>query len=168
MKFSITNLLLLITIAGLIVSLSLVLLAKDPVVTVSSSDNTYSFEFRQHALKASPNWPESEKNPPLAVRDAIQIADQICASLNSANRNKWKFDSLCLSHLNSGFRDLRTRNSSTKWCYIVHFRPTNAYRQTELVTFMILMDGTVLVGEGGWSNSGLEKKMRRKYAKDAG
>jgi hypothetical protein len=86
MKFSITNLLLMVTIAALAISLALALVAKDPIVTVNSEDNSYSFVFRQKLLKASPRWPESETNPPLSVREAMRIADDIAANLDSASR----------------------------------------------------------------------------------
>lgn len=175
MKFSITNLFTLVTIVALAISLFLVLYAKDPVVTLNSRDDYYSFKFRQELLKQSPPWPETNENPPLSVRGAIKIADEICQSLDTSSEplgiGRWTFDSLCITHLNTGFRDIRTRNSRTKWCYIVNFQPfkkSNLPREAELATFMILLDGTVFVGERPWINAELKNDMLRKYGQHGG
>ena len=161
--------LLMVTVVALAISLSLFILGMDPVITVNSEDNSYSFKFRQELLKASPRWSESQKNPPLSVRDVMTIADEICDNLNEVSEpygtGKWTFDSVCLTHLNIGFRDMRTKNSSTKWCYLVHFRPYRS-AQHEMATFMILMDETVFVGEHPWLNDELEKEMRELYTPD--
>lgn len=167
MKFSITNLLLMVTIAALAISLTMALLAKDPMVTVVAEDNSYSFKFRQKLLKATPHWHESESNPPLSARDAMEIANGIAVDLNSASKQfnigNWAYESLTFSHLNFGYRDMRTKNSSTKWCYIVHFRSLRSYQHDpEIASFMILMDGRVFIGENPWLNSELEKAMRLK------
>lgn len=171
MKFSLINLFSLVTIVALAISLVMVLISKDPVVIVNSDDDNFSWEFRQQLLKASPAWPEDQKNPPLSTRDAIRIADDICDNLNSESKklkiNSWRFDQISLLQLNAGFRDSRTKNSRTKWCYIVHFRSYKLYpTNSETVAFMILMDGTVFVAESPWLNVELEKKLRQTYGQE--
>lgn len=158
-----------VTVASLAISLVIAILSADPFITVSCAENRYSFEFRQKLIRASPRWSEDERNPPISVRDAMEIADEIGDNLDSVSKSygigKWTFDSLSLTHLNIGYRDMRTKNSSTNWCYLVHFRP---YRSAdhELATFMILMDGTVIVAEHAWLNDGLEMEIRELYETD--
>ena len=122
--------------------------------------------------RQSPPWSESEKNPPISVRDAMEIADEICDNLKIASSPpvNWSFESLTLSHLNFGYRDLRTRNSRTRWCYIVHFNSlkTNSRSYPETASFVILMDGTVVVGENAWGNAELEQKLRQEYPSSIG
>lgn len=174
MKLTITNMLLLVTIVALGIALAISLLAKDPFITLRNEDGIFSFNFRQELLRESPRWSESEENPPLSVRGAMEIADQICDKLNAeSNSSKvgnWGFDTLTLTHLNFGYRDFRIKNTSTKWCYLVHFETlrsmnSSSFAQSrEEASFIILMDGTILVGENAWSNGELEKKMREHYA----
>lgn len=172
MKLTITNMLLLVTIVALGIALTISVLSKDPHITLRNEDGIYSFNFRQELLRASPRWSESENNPPLSVRAAMEIVDQICNKLNeeSESSGKWGFDSLTLPHLNFGYRDLRVKNSSTKWCYLVHLETLRSMNRSSLAqlreeaSFIILMDGTILVGENAWSNGDLEKKMREHYA----
>ena len=158
-----------VTVVVFAVSLVVAILSSDPFITVSCAENRYSFEFRQELIRASPRWSEDEENPPISVRDAILIADEIGTNLNAESEEygtgRWTFDSLSLTHLNIGFRDIRTKNSSTKWCYLVHFRPYRS-AEYEVATFMILMDGTVFVAEHAWLNDDLEKKMRELYETD--
>lgn len=164
MKFSITNLILLVTITALAIALVTTLLSKDPVIIVREAESNFSFEFRQSMMKASPRWLESEKNPPLSVRNAIKIADKIGEKLEAESKpfdiGKWYFDSISLTHLNFGYRDLRTKNSSTKWCYVVHLK---SLRSKETASFVILMDETVIMGENNWTSPVLMQRMKKHY-----
>jgi len=171
MKLTITNMLLLVTIAALGIALAIAVLSRDPVVTVRSEDSKYSFKFRQELLRASPRWREESENPPLSVREAMKIAGQICDELNEESKpfkiGNWDYDKLTFTHLNFGYRDMSQRNSSTKWCYIAHFQTLNSQNSNsqvpELASFMILMDGTVYVGESAWFHKKLEDAMRKRY-----
>lgn len=170
MKFSILNLLSLVTIVALAIALGCVLLAKDPVISVQSGFDGYSWDLRQKLLNASPVWPAADKNPPLSVRDAIAIADEIVINLDIAtqplNLGNWTFETLNISPLDNRYGDRRER-----WCYVAQFEGTRMSGHTgpaERVSIMILMDGTVYVGEGAWSNGKLENAVRRVYPGNGG
>ena len=164
---------LLVTIVALAISLAVALLSKDPVITLMDQENRFSFQFRQKLLKASPRWRESEKNPPLSLREAMRLADEICDKFNQESKKQnlgtWGYDSLNLSHLNAGYRDLRTKNSKTKWCYVVHFQTIRSQQRRyvsqdpETISFIILMDGTIVIGESLWTSDFLKNKMLEHY-----
>ena len=168
MKFSILNMFSFVTIFALSIALGTVMLSRDPVITINSNNELFSWSFRQKVMKASPTWPEQEINPPISARGAIKIADEICERLNHESKkigaNSWGFEQISLFHLNAGFRDIRTKNSRTKWCYLVVFTPyRSSVNQIETAAFIILMDGKVLTAESPWSNTELQKRMQEIY-----
>ena len=154
MKFSLLTLLMLVTIVALSIAIVSFWLTEDRRMHISASDSTYSWNLRESLLDKSPIWSTSDKNPPLAVRDAIDVTEEIINKLETASKplgvGGWYLESLTLSPLdNTGFRNTTNR----KWCYLVEFW---GYRQPihsgepEIFSAIILMDGTVAIGEGNW------------------
>ena len=154
MKFSLLNLLSLITVIALSIALVSLMATQDPILKISATDSTYSWNLRESLVARSPEWATSEKNPPLAVRDAIDISNGVIEKLETASEplgvGGWYLESLTLAPLdNHGFG--QTENH--KWCYLVEFwgtrRPLHS-GESETFTAIILMDGTIVVGEGNW------------------
>ena len=149
MKFSLLNLISLLTIIGLSIALIIALTKEQPPITVRSTHDTYSWRMTLSDLESSPVWPSSEKNPPLAVRDAISISNEIASDLNKAteklNIGNWTFESLFLSPLDIGY------TTGGKWCYVAQFTGTNRglhVGSPHTMSMIILMDRTVLPGNG--------------------
>ena len=152
MKFSLINLFSFVTIVALAIALACVLLAKDPIVSVHSDLDSFSWNVRQSLLDASPDWRETDPEPPLSIGEAIEILDDVTKNLDMATDSmgigEWNLFSLYLSPLDGPFK----RDVVRKWCYVAQFFGHNTdtehagapYRQS----IMILMDGTVYVPEG--------------------
>ncbi|QEG21986.1 hypothetical protein [Mariniblastus fucicola] len=146
MKISILNLLL----AVVIVALSFAILTQRKKPLDISTGDSFSWSIRQEALKASPTWSATEENPPLSVRKALGIADEIASNMNTETKQfdvgKWTFDSLDLVPLDN---NLYSENRS-KWCYLVPFQGVRLSGHSGppyVMSMLILMDGRVIVGE---------------------
>ena len=146
MKFTLLNLILIVAVAAF----ALALITQRNKQLEVSTDYGFSWSIRQRVLTASPVWNAERQNPPLSVREALQIADEIASNLNTGTKQfqvgNWTFDSLNLVPLDN---NLYSENRS-RWCYLVPFQGTFLGGHSGppfMMSMIILMDGTVLVGE---------------------
>jgi len=164
MKFSIANLLSLVTIAALAVALVLTTLKTDRVLNVDSAATNYSWDLRQSLVAKSPVWESRDSAPPMHLGEAIAISDRIVDKLNIAtkplNIGSWELDGITLSPLDGGFKQERQR-----WCYLARFYGTRQplhSGEPEIFDAIILMDGTIVAGEGNWRRE-IDDAMRKIY-----
>ena len=170
MKFSLTNLFSFVTIVALAIALACVLVAKDPVVLVHCTEGGYSWDLRQSLLDASPDWLETEPEPPLSVGQTMTILNDAAKNLDEATKplgiGGWNLFSLYLSPLEGGYFQ---EDVVRKWCYVGQFFGYNVDTEHAgppfRLSIMILMDGTVYVGGG---SGRVEVAVREHYSGNGG
>lgn len=155
-----------------IVTLASALVIKDRMVTVRSSDDIYTWRFREQILGISPEWHESQENPPLSVRQAISVSDKVVERLDAVSQpwriGNWELVSLYISPLdNRGFTDSRSH-----WCYVAQFHGYRIDKATSgppiQISCVVLMNGSVFIGEGGWLDDRLEAAVRASFGNEDG
>ena len=164
MKFSITNLLSLVTIVALAIALALTAMTTDRMLKIDSAATNYSWNLRQSLVAKSPVWENRDLAPPMHLGEAIAISDEIVKELNIAtkplNIGGWELDGITLSPLDGGYQQERQR-----WCYLARFYGTRQpihSGEPEIFDAIILMDGTIFVGEGNWRPE-IDDAMRKIY-----
>ncbi len=165
MKFTIANLLSLITIVALSIALITLALNQERIITLEAADTNYSWKLRESLIAQSPLWDDGKANPPLPLGKAISISDNIIENLNIASKplgvGEWNLEALTLSPLDGRFAD-----KGQRWCYIAKFfgsRQPLHMGEPEMFSAVILMDGTIIVGEGNWRTE-LDDAMNKIYS----
>ena len=108
----------------------------DTTFTVEYSGKKYEFHISSEDLQKTPIWPDSQENPPLPARRAIEIASKQLASL-LPNGKDWRLYSVTL------------RPMENRWIYLVEFleplRGDNAIQQQSSgFQVVVLMNGVAV------------------------
>ena len=155
MKFSIANLLSIVTIIALAIALILTTLQSNQILELTTADTGYSWQLRRSLIAKSPVWKDREQPPPIHLGEAIEISDEIVDELNTAtkpfNVGNWRLGGITLSPLVGGpFGQDQNRE---RWCYLIQFfglRLPSHMGPPERFDAIILMDGTIIAGEGSY------------------
>ena len=169
MKFSLFSLFSALAIIALAVALACVSLKKNRVVLLKTNDGLHFGQLSQDLIDSSPVWPETDKNPPLSVRDAISISDDVVVNLDAAtkpqNIGKWELNSLHISPIDGYFEG----SSRTKWCYVAHFVGYKAISSSGppiRASIIIMMDGSLFVSDT--TSDKIKNVVMKLYPENAG
>lgn len=108
-----------------------------PKIPVALNFTTYMYSLSQERLAKSPDWDESDPNPPVSARDALKLAK---AAIKTHGIEIPDRDDQTMSQTTY---DLQLQSYRGKWVWAVIFHPTRTHAQGPIPAF-VLMDRTVL------------------------
>ena len=157
MKCKILSILSVVIIIGLLIC---VLKRKEiRVLTVRGAHNTLSWKIKELIVESTPRWKDGELNPPLSALRALSITDDIRKNLNVSSKKfkvgRWELAALSLCPLDMRLDmtlEVNTNPKIQRWCYLAEFHGSRQPHagEPEIFHAIVLMDGSVLVGEDNW------------------
>jgi len=156
---------LLLFVAVVAMAIALVTQRANQTVTLHCWNTGYSWFIPRLNLERTHAWEDITSPPPLQVCDALKIVEEIGDELASNTKKigfgRWTFEGIRLVPFG------RIHGKETKhWCYVATFYGGHEpYRTAPGAVFkaVILMDRSVLIGEGGSMYSEIDDAMRKVY-----
>ena len=159
MRISLSNAILCLTVAALIVIIVSDRILRDDSITIHTVDETLTWDITRKRIDESPKWEDKQYPPPVDTVEAIKLTHEIAKNLNSASTKigHWELVTLGLVPLDS---------DNGEWCYIAsfyglwldaHSGPPCVFRA------LILMDGSIVIPNNDY-NEEFVQAMQKKYS----